>query len=936
MANDFIKFAFIAGELAPNIQFRGDLEKFDIGMAECRNWYIDYHGGMVTRPGTGFVEYIKDDDKPIRLYDFTFSTTDQNSYVLLFGDYYVRFIQDGSYILEGVKNVTNISNTDPAVVTSVAHGYANDDWFYLTDVDGPNELNGRLFVAKNVTTDTIQLYDTFNNPISTFASSAYVSGGKLERIYTVETPYAATDLASLKAFQIKDTIRLTSQSFVIHDLVRYDHTDWQLSETEIASTATPPTNVVVTASSGGNAGCAYAVTSVDRDGNESVASEYAYITNGEDMTTSRSTFQVSWDPVTDAAYYKVYRSIVIWQFQTKVSRAMEVGYVGRAYGPRYLDCNTIADFVSTPPLFNNPFANGKIRYINITAGGTGYLGTSVITITDPTGSGFVGACIADEITGELLAIIVLDGGHDYTNPVVSVADGTGATFTVNVGPLTGNNPAVSALFQQRQIYAATQNSPLTIWGSQPRKFKNFDMSQIVADGDSYEHEIDSAKQVMIKHLIPNRGGLLIMSELGIWQLTGSDQQGVTPTNALADPQAYNGCADVSPLTIDTDILYVEDKGYTVRLLNYKDFNKVYRGEDISILSSHLFGKDKQIEHWAYAETPNKLVVAQRSDGAMLSFTVLREQNVYAWTPWYTKGLVEDIVTIVENKVNVNYLVVKRKVNGREVKMLERMAPHEFENIEDAWCVDCGLELGHSYPEADLQVAQISGDTTTISVSADLFSVVDEGKIIRAGGGKYEITLVTGVRTADVNVLREPTKIWPEWDEVIPQKILSGDWTLDSPVSSVSGLDHLEGETVSILADGQLMTPREVIDGTVDLDFEATTVKVGLKYSCIAKSLPLTSNDTSIEARRKRVMGLGASLMNTNGLKVGQSLDSLVEFKEYTDELYGSPPRMINGVEYILIKPEWTDGGQVYFVQDNPLPATVLGFVLSAEVGDDPN
>jgi hypothetical protein len=48
-----------------------------------------------------------------------------------------------------------------------------------------------------------------------------------------------------------------------------------------------------------------------------------------------------------------------------------------------------------------------------------------------------------------------------------------------------------------------------------------------------------------------------------------------------------------------------------------------------------------------------------------------------------------------------------------------------------------------------------------------------------------------------------------------------------------------------------------------------------------------------------------------------------------------PVDLFSGIRYQLIDPQWDDNGQTYFVQRNPLPATLLGIVFDMEVGDDP-
>lgn len=89
-----------------------------------------------------------------------------------------------------------------------------------------------------------------------------------------------------------------------------------------------------------------------------------------------------------------------------------------------------------------------------------------------------------------------------------------------------------------------------------------------------------------------------------------------------------------------------------------------------------------------------------------------------------------------------------------------------------------------------------------------------------------------------------------------------------PVTSVSGLDHVEGETVAVFADGQVQASKIVSSGSITLDKAASKVLVGLPFDdrTYIETLPLDTN----ELRRlafKRVPQMGVSVKNAYGLAV---------------------------------------------------------------------
>src|SRR5690349_12753501 len=123
MSTDVVKYAFIAGEISPTLFGRSDLTKYDLGMAEAHNFFVDYRGGLSSRPGFQFCDFVKADDLDTRYAEFAFSPDIENTYLVLFGDEYIRFLQDGGYVLEDPLTITNVAG---AVLTSAAHGLAVD------------------------------------------------------------------------------------------------------------------------------------------------------------------------------------------------------------------------------------------------------------------------------------------------------------------------------------------------------------------------------------------------------------------------------------------------------------------------------------------------------------------------------------------------------------------------------------------------------------------------------------------------------------------------------------------------------------------------------------------------------------------------------------------------------------------------------------------
>lgn len=155
-----------------------------------------------------------------------------------------------------------------------------------------------------------------------------------------------------------------------------------------------------------------------------------------------------------------------------------------------------------------------------------------------------------------------------------------------------------------------------------------------------------------------------------------------------------------------------------------------------------------------------------------------------------------------------------------------------------------------------------------------------------------------------------------------------------PADTISGLSHLEGKTVNILADGAVHPQRVVTSGAIQLDVEASVVQVGLPITADIKTLPLAMQIDGAfgQGRYKNVNKAWLRVYRSSGIFVGPNEDNLVEAKQRTIELYGSPPALKSEEVQIMITPSWSDGGQVFIRQSDPLPLTIASLTLEVAVG----
>jgi hypothetical protein len=149
-------------------------------------------------------------------------------------------------------------------------------------------------------------------------------------------------------------------------------------------------------------------------------------------------------------------------------------------------------------------------------------------------------------------------------------------------------------------------------------------------------------------------------------------------------------------------------------------------------------------------------------------------------------------------------------------------------------------------------------------------------------------------------------------------------------TTVSGLWHLEGQQVSILADGDALLTKTVVGGSVTLDNPARTFVVGLPYTCEGLSLPLSDPEQIREGDKTRIIGLTISLLETRGLELGADPRAVFPMRDKGWEDWGAVTELRSDVAEVNLASVWKRGGQVIMRQRYPLPAHILGYAAQVE------
>lgn len=158
----------------------------------------------------------------------------------------------------------------------------------------------------------------------------------------------------------------------------------------------------------------------------------------------------------------------------------------------------------------------------------------------------------------------------------------------------------------------------------------------------------------------------------------------------------------------------------------------------------------------------------------------------------------------------------------------------------------------------------------------------------------------------------------------------------SATSTITGLNHLEGEVVSILADGATHPDRTVSAGAITLDRTASKVHVGYGYSSTIETLRLEAgaDDGIAQGKIKRIHGVTARFFNTVGAELGPDTDNLdrLPFRDSSMDMDAAVP-LFTGDKEIYFPSGYETDARVIIRQSQPLPMTVLAIMRRSNTFD---
>lgn len=390
---------------------------------------------------------------------------------------------------------------------------------------------------------------------------------------------------------------------------------------------------------------------------------------------------------------------------------------------------------------------------------------------------------------------------------------------------TTGYPATAAFFQSRIVSGNTEQNPNAVEFTQTGDLENmrpdtFDGSvSQTQDDDALSYQI-AAEEVNDISWMTGRRKLIIGTGGGQF-VAESQGAALKATDISITPHSDIPCKQVAPIAIEHAVIFIEASGRQLHDLGFQLDDDSFVAADLTILADHMLRSPAQ--EAALQRRPLQTVWVRREDGRLAVLAYNRKQDIVGWSHRILGGSFGSGSAVVESITTIPGVDDDNQV----LPSGER---------DEVWMI---------------VKRTINGSTR---------------RYVEYFEGYYE------------GVLREDYSSESAWRSAVQSHMQDAFYvdcggTYDgSPTATITGLDHLEGQTVAVLADGRVHSNEVVSGGQITLDFEASVVHVGLPYTWEFESLklPFGTQAGSGVGKLKSIAHVGLCLLDSGPFTIGIS------------------------------------------------------------------
>lgn len=921
---------FSGGEFSNLTKGRSDTDRYKTSLALCKNFLPTIQGSLTRRPGTMFVSEVKDSSSKTRLIPFQYSTA--QAYILEFGDQYIRFYKEHGQILDGMSQIYEIATpyleaelfqlkyTQSADVLYLVHPnhapkkllrFDHDDWALQTIdfIDGPyGELQSSINPTYGV--DVFQNAGDVISNITWSGGTATVTTTGPQYIPTGNTTVEIRDVqGAVEANGIWTVTRTGPTTFIFTlpsmtayssggKMRRYIGTDLLYYNPTLNLSATLG-SAVLTVNSANVSGAANNGSGLIR------------------ITIDVNHGLATGDVVTLASVGGTTEANGTWTITVINSTTFDLQ--GSAYVHSYTSGGTMT---------KNVFASTDVgRSIRLKDGANWRWGT-IIAYTDPT-----------SVTMQIRSS-------------AGFSDTTLLEYRLGLWSDTTGWPSAVTFHEDRLVFSGSGGAPGRIDMSSSGDYENFASTEENGDviaSNAIAISINSNDVNAVNWIATDERGLLVGTVAAEWVIrSASVAEALSPTSVSAKKASAYGSADLQPVQAGKSTLYAQRSTKKIRELLYFYDVDGFRANDMTVLAEHIL--ESGVTQLAYQKEPQSILWASRNDGQLVAMTYDRDlDSIKAGWSRHTIGGYSDAAqspTKVESVAVIPspdglreelWVITKRWIDGASVRYVEVLTKlfEDDDEQRDAFFVDCGLTYDEPITVTGITVGATptvtapshglsTGDRVLFQDIVGMIKFDEDDEIDEKLNNQLATITVTNANSFTIDI---PTTGYSPY--------VSGG-TIREMVMTISGLDHLEGEEVAVLADGAAHPPVTVASGAITLVNEAATVHVGYGYDSDFQLLRIdagSANGTSI-GKTRRTHRVGFMLHRTLGLKFGMNFDDMLEATFRTsDDLGDRAVELFTGIKSEEVEADHDFDNQLCVRQSDPLPMTILAIMPQMKVED---
>ena len=903
--------SFSAGELSSRMEGRTDFQKYFSGCTKLENFVVLPHGPATRRPGTYFVSEIKTSANKTRLIPFEFST--EQTYILEFGNQYIRFFKDNGQITEGDKTITAITKANPAVVTSSSHGYSNGDFVTITSVVGMTEVNNKTFKVADKTTNTFELQDVDGNDINSSSYTAYSSAGTANKIYQITTSYTTAQLFDLKFAQSADTMYICHSSHEVSKLTRTGHTSWSLSEVDFAETgpymdANTTTTTITPASAGTGTGVNFTASAIvginGGDGWKTTdVGRILKFNSGEAKITARTNTTVVVCTITKA--FANTDATATWQLGSFSDTT------GHPSSVSFFEQRLV--FASTTDQPQTLFFSKSGDYENMTSG-TNASDAMVYTIA----SNQVNAIKSLKATRTLICMTT---GGEYA---VSSGSAQDAITPTNINIRKQSN------YGSAGVDALSIGNATIFLQRAKRKIRelayNFDTDGYQAPDMTIlsEHITESGITQMDYQQEPYSVVWCVRTDGVLAGLTYNRLEQVVAWHR----HIFGGKSDTTKNIIQQQISFTSNS------------TNVSTGSNTITLTSHGLSTGDPIYYYAGSNVIGGL------NNSSLYYTIASDSNTIKLATTAANATAGTAISLTSAPSSDTTQYIYQGVNI-QTDIIYSVA-HGLQSGEIIYYDNTGTSITGLSENTKYYVGKVDDNQFQLYAKSDLLTPVN---LTAAHTSEQTDNILKHAEVESVAIINgdeDEDQVWviiKRWINGAVRRYVeyftpfnfSKDLTafhyVDSGLAysggsttSLTGLDHLEGEQVAIVGDGAAQNNKTVSSGAVTIDTSSEEAKIGLLYSSDLQTMRLDEGySETTQTKTKRIYDLSVRFHETVGASVGPNVDNLtaINFRDSSASM-NLPVPLFTGDKFIEFDSDYGTEGLVYVQQPQALPMTILG------------